>query len=346
MERIRIAVWFLLVVAIYAPLVVAKTTEKYIAVGHYDFPYFSNHDLGTKNSSITKLVLVIHGIGRNAIDYYNLLYGIAQTANTLSKTAIVAPHFLCPSDNPKPPSHVLSFSCDGWLQGLASVNTNKIYSFTALDQLLTAGVAAFPHLTEILVAGHSAGGQTVQRYGASTTKGKTEVLGTPVKYVAANPGTYMYLDNKRVAHPAHQHLKSLCPAPGGNECHLTASDFVGPYWNADSCPGYNDGKYGLGKPEGYIASVGRDAVIHQFPKSNFTYLLGDLDTQLGNALDVSCEANATGYYRKQRGLIWEKYLYLTQKVSPTTQVFHIVPGCGHNDTCMFQSAAFLAEMNS
>ncbi|RUS31901.1 hypothetical protein BC938DRAFT_476805 [Jimgerdemannia flammicorona] len=348
MERGNIALWIILVAAVYVVVGahLNPTGRYYIDdITGYKFPYYANLDLSTENSSVTKLILVIHGGQRNAIDYYNLLYNIAQSTNTLPKTAIVAPHFLCWKDNPT--LDVLSFDCDGWLRGLASVNKDTIYSFTVLDWLLIAGAMRFPHLTEIIVVGHSAGGQTVQRYGASTTKGITEVLRVPVKYVVVNPGTYMYLDDKRLSHSAHHQLKYRCPALSGSSlCNFTASDFVGPYWRVGSCPEYNSGKYGLENSEGYIRNVPANTIIQRYPSRNFTYLLGDLDVKLTRPLDLHCAANDTGYSRKQRGLVWEKYLYLTQNVSNTTQVFKIVPHCGHEMTCMFNSSEFRAEIGS
>ena len=50
--------------------------------------------------------------------------------------------------------------------GLEAVAPAPISSYAALDTLIRhfANRAAYPALTEIVIAGHSAGGQVVQRY--------------------------------------------------------------------------------------------------------------------------------------------------------------------------------------
>ncbi|RUP43609.1 hypothetical protein BC936DRAFT_136945, partial [Jimgerdemannia flammicorona] len=164
---------------------------------------------------------------------------------------------------------------------------------------------------EVLVAGHSAGGQMVQRCAGSSV---------PVKYVVANAETCTWTSSdsrSRRARPRDERLQlrklRLCLAL--LECRR--------------------GKYGLCATDGYIVAVG-DAVV--------AAALPILDVLNDGELDTSCEAEAEGWTRKQRGLVWERYLYLMQNVSSATQAFKIIPGCGYNETCMFQSSEFLSEL--
>jgi pimeloyl-ACP methyl ester carboxylesterase len=57
----------------------------------------------------------------------------------------------------------------------------------------------FPSLRAIALAGHSAGGQIVQRYAAV---GKARQLGafssTPVLLIVANPSSYFYFSDRRL----------------------------------------------------------------------------------------------------------------------------------------------------
>ncbi|RUS13664.1 hypothetical protein BC937DRAFT_94965 [Endogone sp. FLAS-F59071] len=73
--------------------------------GNLQFLYYTSYSLNATNPSITKLVIVVHGIERNAIDYFNIVQSIANSASIISTTAIVAPYFECAADNP-PDLHV------------------------------------------------------------------------------------------------------------------------------------------------------------------------------------------------------------------------------------------------
>ncbi|RUS22193.1 hypothetical protein BC937DRAFT_90049 [Endogone sp. FLAS-F59071] len=341
MKGSRSADMFLLVAVILFAFFVSVQADDHVErdfpVGEFIFHYYANHDLDSTDHSISKLVVVIHGIKRNADTYFTIMENAAHAAGITDTTAIIAPHFeISDSD-----SKVLIYTKDGWLQGDADTNSHhQYYSFTVIDILLQKARLTFPNLAQIIIAGHSAGGQFVQRYGAMTTVGSTEALHIPVKYLALNPGTYMYLDDQRLSLSAFETINSTC---GGDDCNISAADFVPSYWNA-SCPAYNMGKYGTDNPTGYLASVGVSTVISHFPQRNFTYLLGDLDFLDNADLDTSCEAEAEGWYRKQRGLVWKQYVHLVKKLPSMMQSFAIVPHCGHNDTCMFYSTEFLVEL--
>ena len=50
------------------------------------------------DSNIDRAVIVIHGMNRNADDYYNSIYDNALEFNILSETIIIAPQFLITTD--------------------------------------------------------------------------------------------------------------------------------------------------------------------------------------------------------------------------------------------------------
>lgn len=67
-----------------------------------------------------------------------------------------------------------------------------------LDRLIEALVVPGRYLSlkEITIAGHSAGGQFVQRYAAGTTieqRPSVSARSLAFRYVAANPSSYLYL---------------------------------------------------------------------------------------------------------------------------------------------------------
>ena len=61
-------------------------------------PLFSNKEIQEPDSNIDMAVIVIHGMNRNAEDYYNSIYDNAVEFNILSETIIIAPQFLTTLD--------------------------------------------------------------------------------------------------------------------------------------------------------------------------------------------------------------------------------------------------------
>jgi pimeloyl-ACP methyl ester carboxylesterase len=85
-------------------------------------------------------------------------------------------------------------------------------SFDAIDSILArlADRSVFPNLAHIVLAGHSAGGQIVQRYAVvGTGTDKLTALGVRVRYVVANPSSYAYFSRERLGRSRSRDAKSL-----------------------------------------------------------------------------------------------------------------------------------------
>ena len=69
----------------------------------------------------------------------------------------------------------------------------RVSSYAGLDRMVDAFLTSsrFPAMREIVVAGHSAGGQVVHRF-AATTEHKAAESGIGFRYVVTNPSTYLY----------------------------------------------------------------------------------------------------------------------------------------------------------
>src|SRR5690606_19937597 len=90
------------------------------------------------------------------------------------------------------------WSDSGWKYGGDSTSSKKLSSFAVVDEMVRklGDKKLFPNLTKITVVGHSAGGQFVQRYAAG---GSAEgAVSVPLRYVVANPSSYMYLNGYRI----------------------------------------------------------------------------------------------------------------------------------------------------
>jgi pimeloyl-ACP methyl ester carboxylesterase len=285
-----------------------KSCLERMAVGEGRYIHvYRSHPLAKRELAIERAFILIHGTQRNGADYFKTAIAATKEAGFLEKTLVIAPYFKA-NDGSRCKDVLeegeLGFSCNGWKDGEPAFESN-IDSFTAMDRLLAAldDKTRFPALKEIVVAGHSAGGQYVQRYAAGNRM--EPKLSVPVRYLVANPSSYLYLETWR------------------------------PVKNPEArCPGFDKYKYGLNELTGYVQQTGAEAIRTNYPRRNVTYLLGELDTTDEHSLDKSCQAMAQGPNRLERGLAYSKRLVETY--SAAHQLVR-VPGCDHSADCMYRS---------
>ncbi len=141
----------------------------------------SGRSLDTPNEAISRAVVVIHGSSRNADDYYSYVRNSAAAIGVAGNTLVVAPQYLYEEDinafkTASQPLSDLLYWDGGWREGENSRDTAKndrpatISSFAAADQIIDrlANRNYFPNLQNIVVAGHSAGGQFTNRFVAAS----------------------------------------------------------------------------------------------------------------------------------------------------------------------------------
>ncbi|MGE3858239.1 MAG: hypothetical protein AB7G21_14895, partial [Dehalococcoidia bacterium] len=140
-------------------------------------PVYSSFPLNETNEAVTHAVLVVHGTNRNAVDYFDY-----ADAAVPSSVLVVAPRFQTSDDSPE--KNELYWTSSEWKQGGQSTGSRpwEMSSFTVVDELLRSMRATFPNLDTIVVAGHSGGGQFVQRYAATNRDGRNH-------FVVANPSS-------------------------------------------------------------------------------------------------------------------------------------------------------------
>lgn len=291
-------------------------------------PFYANYDLFTTNPTISKAVVVIHGANQNADDYFENMEIAAASVSTLTEnTLIVAPQFLTETDidfHDLDAEH-LYWTSGGWKSGSNSRNEAdnlrpaRIPAYAVMDSLLIHLAEQFPNLSTIVFTGHSAGGQVAQRMAA--TSPITDLLctdfGVSMRFVVANPSSYVYMDNQRkVAN--------------------SITEFEIP---PNSCTTYNEWKYGLADLFTYPKSVGIPTIRSINKKNTVTYLLGENDDNpTASSLDNSCEANLQGAHRLERGIVYFNYLqeYYGAEIT-TTHDLVLVPNVGHNNFDMYNS---------
>jgi aryl-phospho-beta-D-glucosidase BglC (GH1 family) len=293
--------------------------------------YFSNHDLDTPNNQITHAIVVIHGTNRNALEYYQTIEDVAKSEGKLESTIIIAPHFKEASDTSF--ANELQWSdAGGWKSGSKSVRKDsltRISSFAVLDEMVEelANNALFANLQEIIITGHSAGGQFTQRYAVTTEvdKDKDESF----KYIVANAGTYLYINTLRP-------ITGVFTEPSSEQI--------------DDCPKYNNYKYGLNKPYSYLSSLTEETLRTQYANRQVIYLLGENDTVADSHLNQGCSATLQGANRYERGINYGAYMNHLNGLDTdgfTTLHKHRVQkviGVGHSKNDMYQSIEGSAEL--
>jgi pimeloyl-ACP methyl ester carboxylesterase len=280
--------------------------------------------LDAKNEQITRALVVVHGQGRDADNYFRTSLAAAFLAGALEDTVVVAPRFASndgPGCRDTLAQDEVSWRCSGdsWRSGGVAANNPKLTSFDFADAILRklARKEIFPNLKVIVVAGHSAGGQFVTRYEMANQVHDT--LGVPVAYVVSNPSSYAYPDPAR-------------PVSAGASEFRTFSD-------ARNCTTYDRWPYGLQGRTGYAAQLSDDQLKKQLAARPVTYLLGETDILPLGGFDGSCPAMAQGPTRLARGQAFGAYV--NQKYAAHHYIV-VVPLCGHNARCMFTAEPALA----
>ena len=261
---------------------------------------------------VTRALIIVHGRLRNAQTYLQSGVEAAERAGLGSTTLVIAPQFLNASDVKRNhlDDRLLRWNGNDWMAGAPSTGPGQISSYAALDQIIEhlGNRQRFPALKEIVVAGHSGGGQVVQRFALIGHDHPTlQTEGIRLRYVVANPSSYAYFSPARPV-----------------------------TFDAASCPGFNDWKYGLQYLPAYAKGQSAERLEQAYVSRDITYLLGQQDTDPNHpALDKSCAAEAQGAYRLIRGHYY--FDDLQQRHPQLRQTLVEVPGVGHNGDGMFTS---------
>jgi hypothetical protein len=282
-----------------------------------DVPIATDPDWHDPLPGVTRALVMIHGWPRR--DLVAGTRAVAAAGPAASGTIVVTPQFPAQVDID---AHglgpgTLRWGVDAWPQGLPARAPSPTSSFAVVDEILArlADRRRFPDLRVVVLAGHSAGGQFVQRY-AMVGQGEAALrrAGIHLRYVVANPSTYLLVGALR---------------RDGDDA---------------SCRAVGRWKYGLEGAPAYVARpIDADALLQDYLRRDIVYLLGAADTDPdGDGLDRSCAAEAQGPTRLARGLAFVARL---QSLFPDTpqQVLQ-VPDIGHHAVPMFSSAQGLRAL--
>ena len=308
---------------------------------------YRNYPLEAKNENITRALIFVHGINRDADNHFRTALAAAFLAGALNNTVTIAPRFASNSSAPGntkgdcrdalAPAEA-NWICetqraDHWRSGGGEIANDKLTSFDFMDEIIRrlARKDVFPNLKSIVVAGHSAGGQFVIRYEMANRV--QDSVAVPISYVVSNAAAYAYVDEMRptaTAFPIAAAAPGFMRPPPANP-----PPPFSPYADARNCAGYDSWPYGLKSRVGYASRLTDEELKKQLVARKVTYLLGETDILPVGVFDTSCPAMAQGPTRLARGLAFARYV--KEHLGSENHNTVVVPFCGHSARCMFTS---------
>lgn len=282
-----------------------------------------------------RLVIAQHGRGGDARKYFETTTNLAAD---YPGTFVFAPQLLNLSE-PKNNGYdgVYGF-VPGWhfqwgskwaIGGLSSSADNAPFtrsSFELYDELITTALAVLPNVREVVLVGHSAGGQLVNRYAASNLLKFPP--GVNVRYIPMNPQSWLYLDGKRPFPEAA--LDGGTIGMGGQP----------PIDLPSVCPDYNHYWTGLEKLDdwNYFAKRGIKAatIIGQFKSRKVINMVGQKDTGDPDP-ELDCRFVVQGKNRNERAKKYYEHVMSFYAPFAANHLLFEVPNVGHSHVNMFGS---------
>jgi hypothetical protein len=275
----------------------------------------------TKPAHVTQVVVMLHGRLRDADAYLrSTRRALAASSVDEDNVLLAVPQFLATADieHHRPGDDCLHWEWTSWMGGLDALGPAPLSSFDVLDALIDRYLDAlqYPKVREIVVAGHSGGAQVAHRHAIlSDAAARCSARGVSLRYVIANPSSYVYFD-------------ALRPQRDGTLRELDRA----------ACPGFNEWKYGIEKLPRYAQAPDAHTLEQRYIDHDVSYLLGTHDNDPQHpALDRSCAALAQGPQRLARGRAY--YAYLRARHPQMRHQLHEVPGAPHSGDAMFVSEA-------
>ena len=293
---------------------------------------YATHPLTTRNATLTRALILIHGASRNADHYFETATAAGFLAGALENTIIVAPHIIATPDKPQTNEVLWPSNGINWRGGGFATSDPTITSFDFIDELVKklADKKTFPSLATIVIAGHSAGGQVVTRYAMANKMHNT--AGVTISYVVANPSSYAWPASVRPLPTGDATVEDAYKEALGDDGEKLHTSFTYGPFDSTKAPTFDRWPAGMQGLSGYVANMNADQLRNQLVERPTTYLLGHVDVLPLGGFDSSPTAMAQGPTRRARGEAFFKY------VTETLGAKHhaiIVSECGHNDRCIF-----------
>ncbi|TKY87306.1 hypothetical protein EX895_003983 [Sporisorium graminicola] len=288
---------------------------------------------GQDNSRIQRAIVTLPGKPRDSWKYANLFrnaltVATSNPANGISadQVMIVGPVFLNSDD--KEAGAVkdgeLYWHGSQWQSGHKVRNEQpkvNLSSYHVLDNITDwiFKSGEFPSIKQVVLGGHSMGGQAVQRYALLK---KTKAYDNNMHFWVGNPGSWAWPDDQR------------------------------PYQN-ETCDGWSSWGYGFSNVSSVIGyarrdvNASREAIVERFRSRKVHYAAGLADTGPG---DTHCQAKTQGGSHLDRA---SQFVLALGRLGgfPSTQTFDVIAGTSHQDYPMIRAdksvqRIFLSDFNT
>lgn len=242
-------------------------------------------------NSVQRAVITIHGLNQDPGTYVSsMMSALSQVTGdsniNFSTVQIMAPYFVngnakgtdFPFDTTAggSTSSALVWKGSQWSAGADSQypSNSSVSSFEVLDQIIQYydNTTMFPNMKQIVISGHSLGGQAVQRYAMI---GNVLNTNSKVSYWIGNPNTFIWPDTLRPI----ANLVQSCP---------TYDNYRDGYANFQQYPM----TYGQ-----ELVNSGRSAILARYMSRSKNYARGILDWGDDSS---SCAPFTTGAQRDER----------------------------------------------
>lgn len=313
--------------------------------GVLSLPYCSNLSVDRPNPNVRRIVFSLHGVSTNAGTYYrNMMAAAAKVPGALDETLVIGPLLMTRAfadDYDLGPTDVFWNSSSDRFWGGESGSSERhprqgaISSFEFYDRFLTDLLRPdlFPNLEIVVLAGHSGGGQFMNRYAMASTfeDDVARPRGVHVRYVVGQPSTHTYLTGDRV--DLSDRTRRAFRVPGLEE--------------TSSCPAWNDYGTGLEALDNwrYMARVGAGTMKDRYQHRDVIYLHGMDDSDPNDSqLARGCTAMMQGFNRLDRGITYFNYVNFLYGPGNHAHRIAFVPRVGHDHAGMWASDAGLLHI--
>lgn len=293
---------------------------------------YASYALNQPNSAITRALIMVHGAGRNANHYFETATSAAFLDGALDNTLVIAPHFIARPDTAAEHEVMWPNGRNSWRAGGTSPTNPTLTSFDFVDQIIRvlADKHNFPNLKQVVVTGHSAGGQYTTRYEMANKVDGT--VGVSISYVVANPSSYAWPSALRPLPTGDANPTDAYKAALGRSGDSVHTDYTYGAFDASKVPSYNKWPMGLDSLDGYVAGMSAAQLKSNLARRPTTYLVGQVDVLPLGGFDSSPAAMAQGPTRRARGEAFVKFVH--DSLGGDHKII-VVSECGHNDRCIF-----------
>ncbi|WFC98774.1 hypothetical protein MYAM1_001506 [Malassezia yamatoensis] len=294
-------------------------------------PYYSM--TGMNDSQVKRVLISLPGLQRDSWKYANLFYNALRYVQAKNKfgveegdVLIVAPVVLNLDDQAAggtngDDSDWAVYRKSNWEFGGSTHSPKADHSvsfYTALDKLIEKYLDKdqYPNVEKIVLAGHSLGGQAVQRYALLKHEKSYD---DQIMYWVGNPGAYTWLTSDR---------------PTDADCGDSVNEFPYGLGSSSTFPKYVQKMFDDGQNAGDL--------VNRFRSRKVRYAFGLLDNGAG---DTHCEAYTQGANHLQRGANFVKNLD-DNGGFPDSHSVSYVAGLSHQDYPMIAAEPSLQYLFS